>query len=395
MSDEKYQLLIDWLKQDNSFYLSPNIQIIEDSYGGIGLACKGKKYLNEKLISIPEKYMINIKTVERHVHMQDELQKGDEKERTKPSQNIYHKILHEDKNIMPDEYSTNQLIILFMYVEMFILAEKSFFYPFLQTLPTFETFLCSVPYLPDLLRMKQYEFKNKVSYAFLKHSNTIKRRIMHDWNTIKHILLNLNHSLDDDANTSDKSRNTRIFQRFLHVSMLINSRCLYYDITEEKQDNFTLVPLVDFINHSVAVNGGHCYPKVNKLTRSFEIYSGSTTDFEGLNEVFFNYGAHSNDFLLSEYGFVVPNNPSDFIDITPRVLKLLNPIQIAFLSEIGYLGDYTVTYEDISFRTIVALALVSITANNVAITTEQKSKMIKLINGTFRERGGEQNHNNI
>lgn len=91
-----------------------------------------------------------------------------------------------------------------------------------------------------------------------------------------------------------------------------------------------------------------------------------------------NYGAHSNDFLLNEYGFLISNNHWNNLDISKELKCILakSPETVAFLKEWDYWDDYTISVEDISYRIIIALS---------HLTTRDNRKVTNLINGYMSE----------
>lgn len=139
---------------------------------------------------------------------------------------------------------------------------------------------------------------------------------------------------------------------FLWSWMCINSRCLYMDMPQMKSnaDNFTMAPYVDFLNHS---SDDQCSLKIDNI--GFQVYAGQL--YKPGEQLFLSYGPHSNEFLLSEYGFMLNENKWNDLNITLAIESLFNPKQRQYLEDLNYLGDYTVNIESgPSFRTEVALA---------------------------------------
>ncbi|KAM0508311.1 hypothetical protein ACHAP8_000528 [Fusarium lateritium] len=58
-------------------------------------------------------------------------------------------------------------------------------------------------------------------------------------------------------------------------------------------------------------------------------------------EVYVSYGPHSNDFLLTEYGFILDTNRWDEVHLDEVILPLLNKTQRAELESVGFLERYT------------------------------------------------------
>jgi hypothetical protein len=97
------------------------------------------------------------------------------------------------------------------------------------------------------------------------------------------------------------------------LSCLVNTRCVYHRLKPERAhpDNLTLIPIIDFANHRPR-------PHAVPLPTNADIFDASPTGFgepfslvtpagasiEAGEEVFFQYGRHSNSTLFVEYGFV-------------------------------------------------------------------------------------------
>ena len=59
-------------------------------------------------------------------------------------------------------------------------------------------------------------------------------------------------------------------------------------------------------------------------------------------QIFLNYGAHSNPFLLVEYGFMLEDNPNDRLSLDSMVLMRLNESEKNMLESMNYLGNYSI-----------------------------------------------------
>ena len=355
--------LLQWLLQDSSFYISPKISITHDKYGGTSLSSSQSRYLNEKLISVPSRFLLNRKTVTQSI--------------LKDSTGCYSLLQHQPGKLKT--LSAVSLLCFYILIEWKV-VKKSFWMPFFNTLPAWSVFETSVPCIIDICQNKQSSnpwYNNSLlSTASLHHCKRMSSLIQQSWETVQPLVLQtisqsqFQYSCEND-----------LFQDFLHVYMLINSRCLYYELdqkySEQPEDQFTMVPLVDFINHDSDLQGKNCYPKVNKLSDKFEVFSGETTKHVG--ELYFHYGAHSNDFLLNEYGFIADSNDSNYIDITPYLIKRFNEKQAECARNTGYYGDYSLSFDNASFRTIVGLCILTSTSES------DFEKIDKLIKGILYE----------
>ncbi|KAK2592197.1 hypothetical protein QQS21_010116 [Conoideocrella luteorostrata] len=154
---------------------------------------------------------------------------------------------------------------------------------------------------------------------------------------------------------------TSIMQDFMHAWFLVSTRSFYHETCQTSlypwHDRLALLPMADLFNH--AATGCHvCY--------SSEHYT-ITTDREYLNgeEVHISYGDHSNDFLLAEYGFILPDNSHDRVCINDLILGELQAEQRAFLKDKGALGDFMLSVQSQPCsRTKVALQLLCDTVTN-------------------------------
>ncbi|EGV61876.1 hypothetical protein CANTEDRAFT_131349 [Yamadazyma tenuis ATCC 10573] len=112
-----------------------------------------------------------------------------------------------------------------------------------------------------------------------------------------------------------------------------------------------MAPYVDFINHT---DTDQCSLKIDG--RGFHV--STTTTYEQGNQMYLSYGPHSNSFLLCEYGFTIPSNQWNDLDVSPVIIKQMNENQIEFLKANDYYGDYTIRKgSGVSYRTEIALAV--------------------------------------
>jgi hypothetical protein len=109
-----------------------------------------------------------------------------------------------------------------------------------------------------------------------------------------------------------------------------------------------LCPGVDLFNH--ASNG--C--DVTYDNEGFWVRA--EREYEPGEEIVTSYGAHSEDTLMVEYGFLMggDTNSWDGIGIDGIVLATLNADQEKLLRDCGFLGGYTMTRNGVCWRTEVA-----------------------------------------
>lgn len=90
------------------------------------------------------------------------------------------------------------------------------------------------------------------------------------------------------------------------------------------------------------------------ITSSFGIKTNENGTDKG-EEVVVSYGAHTNDFLLVEYGFILATNKHDATTLDHIVLPLLTAAQRDMLDRNAYLGSYYLTSAGFCYRTQVTV----------------------------------------
>lgn len=378
----KVDSLLKWLRTSEQFYLATNISIHESDTSGRGVVLIDEKLTtNEVVISIPPSHQLNFYTILYHISMFNT--KLDIHGITAASEeNIMERNIGSQDprfqayGLLKQEFllglSSFQLLTLYILAEWILLPQwsssefVSYWKPFFDIWPAKEE-LGSVPAIWNLTGDSKYkELLHLSSLASKKHCSRISALVKSDWSVILPILKDWNTMFNGDAN--NELFLEKLYREFLHIYFVVNSRCLYADISLKKDDidsQFTMVPYVDFLNHTDEVDV-HCYPKLvkssinaNNLGR-FEIRCGKFCYANKGEEILLNYGAHSNDLLLNEYGFTLPQNCWNCIDISDEITKLMDGQDtiVSFLKSNGYWGDYTISFNEISYRVLVALSLV-------------------------------------
>jgi hypothetical protein len=130
--------------------------------------------------------------------------------------------------------------------------------------------------------------------------------------------------------------------------LLVNTRCFYWDyptapraknkrhVNRRKvssDDCMALCPFADFFNH--ASHG------LNFDSNHTGCFVTCDRDYDPGVELYISYGRHTNDFLLVEYGFVLPNNDWDAISLDSTILPMLKASQRTLLDEHNMLHNYT------------------------------------------------------
>ncbi|KAH8429528.1 SET domain-containing protein [Aspergillus melleus] len=136
---------------------------------------------------------------------------------------------------------------------------------------------------------------------------------------------------------------------------IINSRSFYYTSPgkgepEDWNDAIALVPFADYFNHE---DDAACGVNFDGSRYTFT----ATKKYKKGEEIFMSYGAHSNDFLLVEYGFYLDRNESDSIYLDDIIFPELSLPQKKELALREYFGNYEVLEEGPSTSTQLAACL--------------------------------------
>lgn len=176
------------------------------------------------------------------------------------------------------------------------------------------------------------------------------------------LLLNQQNKLKKDWAATTLAFPDLKYERYLHAWLLVNTRTFYFVSPTQKSkaapknrdDCMALNPLADYFNHTSSTSA--C--EVTFSTSGYTITSSSA--IRAGEEIYISYGNHSNDFLLTEYGFILDgeSNQWDEVELDAYVLELLSAEKRAMLEEEGFLGKYVLDRETVCYRTQVALRLV-------------------------------------
>ncbi|KAK3298349.1 uncharacterized protein B0H64DRAFT_384813 [Chaetomium fimeti] len=157
-------------------------------------------------------------------------------------------------------------------------------------------------------------------------------------------------------------------QDYLYAWLLVNTRTFYHEASPAarrapREDRMVLQPVADLFNHS----GTGC--AVTSTAARFTITADRAYGIG--DEVSICYGQHHNDFLLTEYGFVLPEhghgadgaadqNRWDEACLDDALLPALGAAHRALLEERGFLGNYVVDAGTVCYRTQVALRVLCV-----------------------------------
>lgn len=336
--DDPYANLIKWLSESPKTFISDKLKTARTSDTGNSIFAGSNISRNEKLISVPPQLNLNFSTILQH--LQRHIQQQDEEGTEDPVSQFYSQLSYEEVISL----SSFQLISLYLLLES--QRDVSFWKPFIDVLPPFSDFE-NIPFTWCIEGdSKQFErLPSTVKLHSLRQLNNFEKdfKLVQELIGTKHTKLIISKS------------------SFLRFWLCCNSRCLYMKLPKEfnktEEDNFTMVPLVDFLNHDIEEE---C--RVNASTHEgFQVFGGPV-GYKAGDQIYLSYGPHSNEFLLCEYGFIMGQdikNKWNSIDITPQILSILknSPAKEKFLKENGYWGDYFINTE-VSYRIEVALLVV-------------------------------------
>lgn len=158
--------------------------------------------------------------------------------------------------------------------------------------------------------------------------------------------------LDVEVYTELQTARSPTWYRFAHAWLCVNTRCFSYTPSGTKRPSdpneaMALCPGMDLFNHAAKANVLTKYDKTGYFARANRALQPG-------EEIVFNYGAHVNDVLWTEYGFLLDEVPAyDAIRIDKIVLLGLSDGQKELLKEHGYLGEYWLAGEGLCWRTEV------------------------------------------
>jgi hypothetical protein len=153
---------------------------------------------------------------------------------------------------------------------------------------------------------------------------------------------------------------------FTYTWLIVNTRTFFWEYPDlpnshprlpkkrsqlTADDCYAMCPFMDYFNHSDV----GCNPESD--SRGYSVTADR--DYKAGEEVFVTYGAHTNDFLLAEYGFILDSNQNDSMPLDHILLPLFNTEQVDALKEDGFHGNYTLFAKEptICHRTQAALRL--------------------------------------
>ncbi|CUS20873.1 LAQU0S02e00320g1_1 [Lachancea quebecensis] len=228
----------------------------------------------------------------------------------------------------PTESNPNALLQLFLSKMKFSsesCSEIAFFQPFMDVLPLTKDI--HSPYFwsrEELTALKGTELLIKIERNL--------KKLVKEWFDL---ITKVNAADDDDTEFYLQSSSNPQFQlsdysgqsedftwhsftAYLWSAYIVSSRAFPELILEHPDlkdiNQAFLYPVVDFFNHH---NGQKVQWQLNKDTNGVSFSSGD--QIERGEEIFNNYGDKSNEELLLNYGFAMPNNENDLSTLTLRL----------------------------------------------------------------------------
>ena len=257
------------LKKDFGWRNDNKLSICNFQQTGRGLFARKSIKENETLISLPLDCLITLKTLE--------------------DDDNFHDIFEENEEILPFQ----ALLTLYLVYQKNLEGPK--FRPYIDSLPKSFTnpYFCSKN---ELIFLSVPLLKKIVSQnEMIKSSFAIFQKI---------IKMEFQSILDLDT--------------FKWAFFVVNSRSIFLDpryYTEKNifrisdLPNMALAPILDFFNHSSESTN------IIRVTKeNFELIA--LNNFRKYEQIFISYGTYNNLHFLVEYGFILPDNSDNFIEIT-------------------------------------------------------------------------------
>ncbi|KAF8761564.1 Oxidoreductase family, C-terminal alpha/beta domain [Rhizoctonia solani] len=200
--------------------------------------------------------------------------------------------------IDPPPLSSIQLLSLHLYRVKRGIKDDSFD-PYISTLPpSFADHPLAVMQKPDLRPAVMKMVPPSVENMLL----SVEKRLKDDWNLA---LRTMEHFPDLLSSGKEEMEDSDcLLEDYMWAWLNVNTRCLYHGLGfAQPSDNVTMCPILDFANHT-------SIDSLSITQDEFALGDGMAFSTPGPikngDQVYLRYGGHSNAFLFSEYGFVLP-----------------------------------------------------------------------------------------
>ncbi|XP_042469018.1 actin-histidine N-methyltransferase-like [Zingiber officinale] len=272
--------LVRWVRREGGF-VHPNITVSDRGPYGLGVVATGDIQPGSELIALPSHLPLFF---ERCPHNDD---------------GGGHSTLMQLALRIPDELWSMRLGLRLLQERA---AVDSFWWPYISNLP--ETYSVPIFFSGDDIKI--------LHYAPLTHQVNKRCRFLLEFEKeIKLMLDNVSprdHPFaGQDVNSSSlgwamSAVSSRAFR--LHGEVLSN----------DKKDIPMLLPLIDMCNHSFIPNA-RIFQEQNTNSQNMSIKVVADMQIKQDMPVLLNYGCLSNDIFLLDYGFVIPSNPHDHVEL--------------------------------------------------------------------------------
>ncbi|KWU46592.1 hypothetical protein RHOSPDRAFT_32052 [Rhodotorula sp. JG-1b] len=206
-------------------------------------------------------------------------------------------------------------------------------------------------------RRRRYEqLFERMPAAARRKADEVEKRFAADWHAVRKLWADEGKTVDGDLTFFD----------FVLGWQNVNTRCIYFDIDGKRENNLTLCPVIDMINHSPG-RTTKPDPRLSSLTFCAPAANSSDPALRDGDELSFQYGSHEDAFLLAEYGFVVgEENLYNAVEVDRFVEALFEAqgdegeLKRGVLKDEGYWGDMTLQATpppSPSWRVLVSLRL--------------------------------------
>ncbi|GAA5964674.1 hypothetical protein JCM8115_004708 [Rhodotorula mucilaginosa] len=206
-------------------------------------------------------------------------------------------------------------------------------------------------------RRRRYEqLLERMPAAARRKADEVEKRFAADWHAVRKLWADEGNTVDGDLTFFD----------FVLGWENVNTRCIYFDIDGKRENNLTLCPVIDMINHSPG-RTTKPDPRLSSLTFCAPAANSPDPALHDGDELSFQYGSHEDAFLLAEYGFVVgEENLYNAVEVDRFVEALFEAqgdegeLKMGVLKDEGYWGDMTLQATpppSPSWRVLVSLRL--------------------------------------
>uniref|UniRef100_A0A8D8TKV1 SET domain-containing protein 4 n=1 Tax=Cacopsylla melanoneura TaxID=428564 RepID=A0A8D8TKV1_9HEMI len=334
-ADEKMIGLMQWLVR-NGWQKEITLYPTEFPTTGRGLMTKSALNKGDVLVNIPFNLLITAHTVCKSP--------------------IYEYL---NENV---KYDGHEILAFYLVWEKH-LNEQSFWYPYINTLP--EQLSTPLFWSSDPLNLPKF-----ISEAIKGSLSNMKESYRNFLNHIQHKhkkCTHCNQLIIEIFNETD----------FIWAWCIVNTRAVYIPLEKNLRNisnSLALAPYLDLFNHvpSAQVEA--------MLIETQNAYQVKTLVHVGKNEqVFIEYGAHSNLKLLIEYGFTVPNNQHDSISLSLEdiynVIKhyfqishvTMSRRKYKFLKKHKLMKNPCLTREGLCWKTMAIIFILTSPINNVKL----------------------------